>query len=46
MKKDIGGVNEKYVKLLSTTYHKYKDITIIERRKEINNDQEKEETFD
>ena len=40
----IRGVNEKYVKLLSTTYDKYKDITILKRREEIHSDQGEEET--
>ena len=38
-KNDIRRVNEKYVKLLSTTCDKYKDLTIIKRREEINSDQ-------
>ena len=47
MKKyDIRRVNEKYVKLLSTAYDKYKDISVIERREEINSDkEEKKETI-
>jgi len=43
-KNDTKRVNPKYIKLLSTTYDKYKDLSIIKRTKYINSDQEEEKT--
>ena len=44
-KYDTRRVNQKYVKLLSTTYDKYIDLAILKLRDKINSDQEeKEET--
>ena len=43
-KNDTRRVNEKYVKLVSTIYVNYKDLTILERREEINSHQGEKET--
>jgi len=42
-KNDTKRVNQKYIKLLSTTYDKYKDLAVLKRTKYINSDQEEEE---
>ena len=39
-KNDTRRVNQKYIWLLSTTFDKYKELTIIERKEEIKGDQE------
>ena len=44
-KNDTRRVNQKYVRLLSTTFDKYKDLTILKRREQINSHQGEEGTY-